>query len=268
MLRRDASWLTAAGGGYQYVAAADIEPVRVIQENQDVYRRCLAVLKFFFTTGIAPGLPLKGFLLEGPPGTGKTELVFQVAREASTWSLKGVDDVFLLVLDGATIASPRWGEAESLLRRAFDFTSVVIRDAQKVTRPRVVILFDDIESLMLARSSEIAKEWHFSINSVLFHKLDQLYSTDTFVFATTNRPDLVDDALRDRLYVVKVGLPSIESLLAMSATILESGRVPRVYWDSILSSVENQLRGKVGASIREAQRLTVLECIERGMWEA
>ena len=63
---------------------------------------------------------------------------------------------------------------------------------------RTVLLFDDVESLFMARSASAAKEWHFSQNSVLFHSLDELDTSHTAVVLTTNRFDLLDEAVRAR----------------------------------------------------------------------
>src|SRR3954471_7289942 len=79
------------------------------------------------------------------------------------------DDIALVIIDGADIARGRYGDSEEQLRKLFDYAREgEIRGHRHEEDPtrRTVLLFDDVESLFLARSSGGAKEWHFSQNSV------------------------------------------------------------------------------------------------------
>jgi hypothetical protein len=122
------------------------------------------------------------------------------------------DDV---VLVGADIARGRYGDSEEQLRKLFQYA----REGQfHANRPdddpirRTVLLFDDVESLLLARSSGGAKEWHFSQNSVFFHAIDELDTSRTAVVLTTNRIDLVDEAIVDRFLTYEFGSPPTDVL--------------------------------------------------------
>lgn len=150
-------------------------------------------------------LRFSGFILFGPPGTGKTEIARLAAKKIA-------DDVIaeVVFIDGSDIAAPKWGEAEEKMKKIFNTTNTDERPLNGK-----IILLDDIESTMLGRSTDIAKEWHFSINSVLFHSLDDQLNRNakTMVIATTNRIDLVDNALLSRLYPIEVPKPSKSILI-------------------------------------------------------
>lgn len=250
-----------------YQPVSKIGAVEIMPNNRRTYEQCIAVLRHFFTKGVGPRAPLKGFLFEGPPGTGKTELVKQIARASREWITGSDGEPILLFLDGASIASPKWGDAEDILRAAFHFCHF-LKEKEGITEPKVILLFDDIESLMLARSSGIAKEWHFSINAVLFHELDTLEASNTFVFATSNRPDLVDEALRDRLYSIKFALPNKDSLMEVAKQrIRDMGDISQQDQFEILKVIEQEIDQEQSLTIRDVERLVIIQCVERGVWE-
>ena len=242
--------------------ASEIVSVEIIPDNKKTYDKCLGVLRTFFTKGVGKRSPLKGFLFEGVSGTGKTELVRQIAKGISS----SVQNVYLLFVDGATIAAPKWGEAESTLKAVFSFHDKFLTREMETNEPRVIVLFDDIESLMLARTSEIAKEWHYSINAVLFHELDRVDASKTFIFATTNKPELVDDALRDRLYSIKFEPPKRESLLEIAKRLLWDAGVSERMQAEILKAVEEKIKEKKLPTIRDMEREVIVQCIERKAW--
>ena len=228
---------------------------QLLQIEDVVSRTC----EYFFKSGSPlPNSPFKGFLLEGPPGTGKTEIVKQVARKLD----RRLGNVHWLFIDGASIATPKWGDAEKALRRVFNTAEQLSKEHRN---PKLIVHFDDVECLMMARGVEPAKEWHYSINSILFHEIDRLDPFSVVVCATTNRPDLVDDALRDRLFVIEVPPPPIEQLRFVITEILDSTGVSSDR-EKLEDRIFSKLKDLENPTIRDARQLTVIECVGNRVW--
>lgn len=242
------------------ISGREIPEVTLIPSLQKIQEKVSHTIEFFFKEGFMKERgPLKGFLLEGPPGTGKTEVIKQVAHQLD----RRMKNVSYLFVDGASIASPKWGDAEKTLRQVFRKVEELQKEKEN---PKLVVLFDDIESLMIARGESLAKEWHYSINSVLFHEIDKLNSSQIMVCATTNKPELVDDALRSRLYPIKAPNASLEDLTKIVDEILDASRIDDVNKKEVRELVLNKLKKYEQPTIRDAQQLTVINCIESGAW--
>ena len=174
-----------------------------------------------------------------------------------------IGEVYLRFVDSAKIARPEWGKAEEAL------------SAQFVVKPgkRVVLLLDDVDCLLIKRGFEVAREWHYSINALLFHNLDNVVNpASMLVIAITNRPSLIDYALRSRLYSIKIPSLPIEELKQVAKDMLEkswpltmkhSGESLK---EEILRIIIEELKNKKYSSIRDVQHLVVTLCIERGVW--
>jgi len=122
--------------------------------------------------------PVKGILLYGPPGCGKTLLAKAVANESGA--------NFILVNAGELLS--KWvGESEKHVRDVF-------RRAKQVAPS--IIFFDEIDALAPRRGRSIDNNVTERVVSQLLTELSGLEDLhDVVVIAATNRPDMVDPAL-------------------------------------------------------------------------
>lgn len=203
-----------------------IKEIDLLDYQKRIFKKIYNVINWLFSSTYE-NLPFRGFLLYGPPGTGKSEIVKQVSKKIA----EAYPNVKIYYIDGADIASPKWGEAEKKLQEVFNISNY----------ERRIIIFDDIESLMMSRGTNIAKEWHYSINSVLFHALDFLDPNKCIVLATTNRIDLVDEALKSRFYLIEIpGVPKEELFNLLNKTI-SSISLPEGIKEKIISKIRNKI---------------------------
>ncbi|AYY13127.1 ATP-binding protein [Actinobacteria bacterium YIM 96077] len=122
--------------------------------------------------------PIRGVLLTGPSGTGKTLFArIMAAQSGATFYL----------INGPEIMSKWYGQSEELLRMIF-------ADARK---QRSIVFFDEIDSVAGQRT-DTANEASNRIVATLLTELDGFSAGEheLMVLATTNRPEDVDEAIR------------------------------------------------------------------------
>jgi AAA+ superfamily predicted ATPase len=207
---------------------------------------------------------LKGFLFHGGVGVGKTamakRLTYELCRRLGDNGKAGrnSDEVVMILVDGADVARGRYGDTEEQIRDIFKYA----RDGQSGghhrhdddPKRRTIILFDDVESLFLTRNSSGAKEWHFSQNSIFFHSIDELDTAHTAVVLTTNRLDLVDEAIVDRFLNYEFAVPPVSVLEQVARDKGAQQRLDESELQPILNVV--QTAGAV-KSIREVERMVM-----------
>lgn len=158
---------------------------------------------------------IRGYIFHGEPGTGKTLTAFKVAEVLGLLDLykKGYETV--IYRDCADLASWRYGETEKEIRNVF---KKAYEQAEEIKRRRrdagILIIFDDAEGLFLTRSyGSKLDTWYIAQLNVFFHEIDSMDTSKLFVILTTNRIDLLDEALRNRLIEVEFPLPPKEVLV-------------------------------------------------------
>ena len=193
--------------------------------------------------------PETGVLLYGPPGTGKTLLAKAVANEA---------EANFISIKGPELFDKYVGESEKGVREIF-------RKARE--NAPAVVFFDEIDAIAAERGSgDGDSNVGERVVSQLLTELDGLEELeDVVVIATTNRKDLIDDALLrpgrlDRH--IEVGAPDREA----RREILEIHTRGRPLADDVdLEALADRTEGLVGADLeavcREAAQTAVREYV-------
>lgn len=136
--------------------------------------------------------PVKGLLLFGPPGTGKTTIARIIANETK---------MKLILVNASSFLNMYVGESEKNLVDVF-----------KKAREKApcIICFDEIESFLMDRSKAV-RSYETSIVSTFLTQMDGYADLkDVLVVATTNNPTLIDPAaLRPGRFdkLIYVGVP-------------------------------------------------------------
>lgn len=240
---------------YSEIPIENIQEFNIFTKSQKkATSKILKIILYFFKNKPS-NIPFKGFLLKGPPSTGKTELVKQIAKKVQR--RLGKDYIIkLFLIDSSVIARPKWGEAEIELRNLFE------NFQYKSVKEKKILLFDDIDCLMIRRGSDMAKEWHYAINSVLFHLLDKLDPHNVIIIATTNRIDLIDDALKSRLFTIDIPYPNNEELAEIAFNLLKrSDMILKKDIETIHQEILNELKKDENYGLREIEKLIIEKTI-------
>jgi SpoVK/Ycf46/Vps4 family AAA+-type ATPase len=188
----------------------------------------------------------KGILLSGPPGTGKTSIAKVIASTANMafFSLK-TDEVV-----------SKWvGDSEKNLTKLFE--------AAKRHAPAVIFM-DEVDSIGGSRQGGDSQKWHDNLLNHLLQQIDGLVKTEgLYIIAATNRPDLVDAALKrsGRLNrVIEVPLPGFEARVQLFQLYLARLKLGEAIDLGVLGQLTNE---KSCADIKEICNQAALNSFKR-----
>lgn len=174
------------------------------REFSDIFRRAFASRVFPPEIVEQMGCKhVKGILLFGPPGCGKTLMARQIGKMLNAREPK--------VVNGPEILNKYVGESEANIRKLF-------ADAEEEQRRLGansglhIIIFDEIDAICKQRGSMAGSTGvHDTVVNQLLSKIDGVEQLNNIlVIGMTNRPDLIDEALLrpGRLEVkMEIGLP-------------------------------------------------------------
>ena len=154
--------------------------------------------------------PWKGLLLFGPPGTGKTLLAKAVACMGNSTFFN---------VKSSSFASKWVGESEKLVKFLFQFAR---------ERSPSIIFIDEIDSIARKRNEQTPSYEIKTLNELLM-QMDGLEKNENiFVFASTNRPFDLDDAILRRFQkAVYIPLPDHQARKKMFEIFLKDNNYDR-----------------------------------------
>ncbi|XP_042364017.1 vesicle-fusing ATPase-like [Plectropomus leopardus] len=174
------------------------------KEFSDIFRRAFASRVFPPDIVEQMGCKhVKGILLYGPPGCGKTLMARQIGKMLKAQEPK--------IVNGPEILNKYVGESEANIRKLF----ADAEDEQKrlgANSGLHIIIFDEIDAICKQRGSMAGSTGvHDTVVNQLLSKIDGVEQLNNIlVIGMTNRPDLIDEALLrpGRLEVkMEIGLP-------------------------------------------------------------
>lgn len=220
--------------------------------------------------------PVQGYFFYGPPGTGKTFIIEAFARELME---KGFKYIHLV---GGDIHASLVGVAEKTVQIAFQ---------EAIDNEPCLIFIDEIENVCVSRDGKA--EGHEKRLTVAFlEAYNQLKNSGKRVIfmGATNHPGMVDEAMLDRISLIKIPLPTEEARAghlqrALGALQVEDGfsveqmaaatdnysyRDLNRLKDAMLSKIkaqaiaENRVVGENGETDQEATDIQASEAIRTG----
>lgn len=137
-------------------------------------------------------------LLHGEPGTGKTESVYQLARESGRNIFK---------VDISNTKSMWFGESQKLVKKIFtDY-----QEFQKEEKKCPVLLFNEADAVISKRKAAGSSNVADTENAIQNILLEELENFNGILFATTNLIENLDSAFERRfLYKVHFEKPTAE----------------------------------------------------------
>ena len=147
-------------------------------------------------------------LFYGGPGTGKTETVYQIARESGR---------NLFIVDVSQIRSCWVGESEKMIKEVFDKYKATVRLGG--TMP--ILLFNEADAIFGIRQEGAQRSVDKMENSIQDIILQEMEDLDGILIATTNLTVNLDKAFERRfLYKIRFDKPSLEARVSIWRSML------------------------------------------------
>lgn len=132
--------------------------------------------------------PLKGAMLYGGPGLGKTLIGKAIARTILETDTAEADA--FIYMKGAEVLHPHIGMAEMAIRAIFTRAR---RYAERSGK-RAILFIDEADAILPRRGSKISSDVESTIVPAFLAEMDGFDDNSPFILLATNRPDTIDDA--------------------------------------------------------------------------
>ena len=141
---------------------------------------------------------LHSYFFIGPPGCGKTYIIEAFAHELMDKNYK------YLSLVGSDILSRYVGEAEKIITRLFE-------EAEK--NAPCIVFIDEVDGVCKNRSQPNLPEYAASLTTAFLTGYNRINSSDKPIIfiGATNYPNQVDNAMLDRVELVRVPFPDTDA---------------------------------------------------------
>ena len=208
--------------------------------------------------------PMKGIILHGPPGCGKTLIGKAIA---STLVNTKHSEAFTYI-KGGEMLSPYVGEAERRIKNLFD----TARDYAKQYKTRAILFIDEAEAIVPQRGSRRSSDVDTTIVPTFLAEMDGFNSHSPLVVLATNYPEQLDEAIRrpGRIdLTVEVSRPTHEDAVEIFKIYLAKTRIKdntqQLAEDSasFLFEVPNITTKVSGALIANIVRTATLAAVKR-----
>ncbi|EFJ46695.1 hypothetical protein VOLCADRAFT_62257, partial [Volvox carteri f. nagariensis] len=185
--------------------------------------------------------PVRGILLYGPPGNGKTMLAKALAAQSQATFFN---------ISASSLTSKWVGDGEKLVRALFELAS---------ERQPSIIFMDEIDSLLAARGRAGEGDAARRLLTEFLVQFDGVAGAAgrerVVVVGATNRPQELDDAVRRRLTKrIYIPLPDAEGRRAVLTHLLKGQRVSLTDRDvvGLVRSTEGYSASDLAALCKEA----------------
>lgn len=169
----------------------DVSGMNALKEQ---LRECIADSQLNTLKAYLKMKKLHSYFFIGPPGCGKTYIIEAFAHELMDKNYKYIS------LVGSDILSRFVGEAEKIINRLFE-------EAEK--NAPCIVFIDEVDGVCKNRSQPLLPEYAASLTTAFLTGYNRINNSDKPIIfiGATNYPNQVDNAMLDRVELVRVPFP-------------------------------------------------------------